>query len=145
MNGLRISLFTCRDGGPSSSYSTFVSSISEYDSLLSGMRRDSGASGIDTSECGVFGGGGYSDLQLMGGSRRSSAFSTASGIINEEAAAATTTSHFGGNTVDPNRLAAPPPLSAGFGSASSNEGSTDSLLEQDLHNLSLAVTQQALD
>ena len=26
-----------------------------------------------------------------------------------------------------------------------SDGSTDSLLEQDLHNLSLAVTQQALD
>ena len=51
-----------------------------------------------------------------------------------------------GINYDPNRLAAPPAGGVGgFGSASSNDGSTDSLLEQDLHNLSLAVTQQALD
>ena len=51
---------------------------------------------------------------------------------------------------DPNRLAEPSALSAGFGSASSNEGWTDSFLDQDnimqdLHNLSMAVTQHVLD
>ena len=100
------------------------------------IRRDSGVGcgGHDNPE-----NSGYPDT------RHSSAFSAASmaGAISEE------TTHVS-TAPDPNRLAAPSALSAGFGSASSNEGSTDSLLDQDnitqdLHNLSMAVTQQALD
>ena len=111
---------------------TPMSDYSASDYMLSLHRRDSGMSSVADD---------YS-LHSELPSRRSSAFSTCSvpGIISEEAPQQ--------QPKQPGLLAPAAAAAAAahmFPGSVSSEGSTDSLLEQDLHNLSLSVTQQALE